>query len=167
MEAFSALLALYEGNSPVTGEFPSQKPVTRILVFSFLCLNKRLSKPSTRRWLEAPLRSSWRHWKDWGRYKYKLFCRRHFHLMTSSWLHIVKICKITRFGEYYSKIMPMAQKHAMCLIVYNNDHPTSLFSVDRIQTIGALKFSTLYENRIFQCMCKIVCVQFQRWPKVS
>ena len=29
METFSALLALYEGNSPVTGEFPSQRPVTR------------------------------------------------------------------------------------------------------------------------------------------
>ena len=29
METFSALLALCEGNSLVTGEFPSQRPVTR------------------------------------------------------------------------------------------------------------------------------------------
>ena len=29
METFSALLALCEGNSPVTGEFSSQRPVTR------------------------------------------------------------------------------------------------------------------------------------------
>ena len=29
MEIFSALLALCVGNSPVNGEFPSQKPVTR------------------------------------------------------------------------------------------------------------------------------------------
>ena len=29
METFSALLALCEGHSPVTGEFPSQRPVTR------------------------------------------------------------------------------------------------------------------------------------------
>ena len=29
MEAFSALLAFCVGNSPVTGEFPSQRPVTR------------------------------------------------------------------------------------------------------------------------------------------
>ena len=29
MEVFSALLALCAGNSPVTGEFPSQRPVTR------------------------------------------------------------------------------------------------------------------------------------------
>ena len=28
MKTFSALLALCEGNSPVIGEFPSQKPVT-------------------------------------------------------------------------------------------------------------------------------------------
>ena len=29
METFSALLALYEGNPPVTGGFPSQRPGTR------------------------------------------------------------------------------------------------------------------------------------------
>ena len=29
METFSALLALCAGNSPVTGEFPAQRPVTR------------------------------------------------------------------------------------------------------------------------------------------
>ena len=35
------------GNSPVTGEFPSQRPVTRSFdVFFDLRLNKRLSKQS-------------------------------------------------------------------------------------------------------------------------
>ena len=34
---FSALLALCAGNSPVTGEFPSQRPVTRSLMFSLSC----------------------------------------------------------------------------------------------------------------------------------
>ena len=29
METFSALLAFCAGNSPVTGEFPAQRPVTR------------------------------------------------------------------------------------------------------------------------------------------
>ena len=44
MEAFSALLALCAGNSPVTGEFPAQRPVTRSFdVFFDLWLNKRLS----------------------------------------------------------------------------------------------------------------------------
>ena len=42
METFSALLALCAGNSPVTGEFPSQRPVTRRFdVFFHLRLNKR------------------------------------------------------------------------------------------------------------------------------
>ena len=44
-EIFSALLALCVGNSPVTGEFPTQRPVTQSFdVFSDLRLNKRLSK---------------------------------------------------------------------------------------------------------------------------
>ena len=39
METVSALLALCAGNSPVTGEFPSQRPVTRTFyVFFDLCL---------------------------------------------------------------------------------------------------------------------------------
>ena len=47
METFSALLAIYAGNSPVTGEFPAQGPVTRSFdVFSDLRLNEWLSKQS-------------------------------------------------------------------------------------------------------------------------
>ena len=43
METFSALLTLCAGNSPVTGEFPAQKPVTRSFdVFFDLRQNKRL-----------------------------------------------------------------------------------------------------------------------------
>ena len=62
METFPALLALCVGNSPVTGEFPTQRPVTRSFdVFFDLRLNKRLGKPSWRRWFETPLRSLWRH----------------------------------------------------------------------------------------------------------
>ena len=45
MEIFLALPAICVGNSPVTGEFPSQRPVTRSLdVFFDLRLNKRLIK---------------------------------------------------------------------------------------------------------------------------
>ena len=47
METFSALLALCVGNSPVTGEFPIQRPVTRSFdVFFDLHLIKQLSKQS-------------------------------------------------------------------------------------------------------------------------
>ena len=47
------------GSSPVTGEFPAQKPVTRSFeIFFDLRLNKRLSKGW---WFETPSRSLWRH----------------------------------------------------------------------------------------------------------
>ena len=47
METFSSLLALCAGNLPVTGEFPSQRPVVRSFEILFaLRLNKRLSKQS-------------------------------------------------------------------------------------------------------------------------
>ena len=47
METFSALLDFCAGNSTVTGEFPSQRPVTQSFdVFFDLCLNKQLSKQS-------------------------------------------------------------------------------------------------------------------------
>ena len=68
METFSALLALCAGNSPATGEFPSQRPVTRSFdVFFDLRLDKRLSKPSWPRWFEKPSCSVWRHCDENGR----------------------------------------------------------------------------------------------------
>ena len=49
-ETFSALLALCAGNSVVTGEFPSQRPVTRSFDGFFdLRLIKQLGKQSRRR----------------------------------------------------------------------------------------------------------------------
>ena len=51
METFSALLALYAWNSPITGEFPTQRPVTPSFdVFFDLRLNKRLIKQSCDWW---------------------------------------------------------------------------------------------------------------------
>ena len=63
METFFTLLALYAGNSPVTGEFPARRPVTRSFDFFFdLYLNKRLSKQSRGWWFDTTSRSlSWRH----------------------------------------------------------------------------------------------------------
>ena len=62
METFPALLALCSGNSPVTGEFPAQRPVTRSFdVFFDLRLNKRLSKLSWGWWFETLSRRLRRH----------------------------------------------------------------------------------------------------------
>ena len=55
METSSALLALGEGNPPVTGGFPSQRPVTGSLDVVFdVHLNKRLNKQWTCWWFETP-----------------------------------------------------------------------------------------------------------------
>ena len=77
METISALLAFCAENSPVPGEFPTQRPVTRSFEVSFdLRPNKRLSKQSWGWWSETPSSSLWRHrneilqfmrWK-WDRY---------------------------------------------------------------------------------------------------
>ena len=62
METFSALLAICAGNSPVPGEFPTQRPVTQSFdVFFDLRLNKRLSKQWWGWWFQTPSHPLWRH----------------------------------------------------------------------------------------------------------
>ena len=61
METFSALLTICAGNSPVPGELPAQRPVTRSFdVFFDLRLNKRLSKQSWGWWFETLSCPLWR-----------------------------------------------------------------------------------------------------------
>ena len=65
METFSALLAFCAGNSPVIGEFPAHRPVTRNFdVFSDLRPNKRLRKQWWCWWFQTPLRPLWHHCKE-------------------------------------------------------------------------------------------------------
>ena len=82
MEIFSPLLALCEGNSPVTGGFPLQRSLASSLIFSWLRLNKRLSKQSRHRWFEMSSCSLWRHCNDIGTapfsYDITLACWTHF-----------------------------------------------------------------------------------------
>ena len=57
---FSALQGLCARSSPVTGEFPSQRPVARSFdIFFELRLDKRLSKQSWGWWFETPSHSLW------------------------------------------------------------------------------------------------------------
>ena len=73
METFSVLLALCVGNSPVTSEFPSERPVTQSFdVFFDLCLNKRLSKQSWGWWFQMPSHSLWHHRNGYEGYNYNL-----------------------------------------------------------------------------------------------
>ena len=62
METFFALLAIDMGNSPVSGEFPAQRLVTRSFIVVFdLRLNKQLSKQSWGWWFETLPCLLWRH----------------------------------------------------------------------------------------------------------
>ena len=62
IETFSKLLAVCAGNSPFTGEFPTQRPVTQSFdVFFDLRPNKRLSNQSSGSWFEMPSHSLWCH----------------------------------------------------------------------------------------------------------
>ena len=62
METSSALLAIGAGNPPVTGEFPTQRPVTWSFdVFFDLRLNKRLSKQLWGWWFETSSHPLWCH----------------------------------------------------------------------------------------------------------
>ena len=66
VETFSALQVLCMGNSPVTGAFPAQRPMTLSFdVFFDLHLNKRLSKQPWGWWFETPSRPFWRHCNDY------------------------------------------------------------------------------------------------------
>ena len=95
METFSASLAICAGNSPVTGEFPAQKPVTQSFgVFFDLRLNIRLSKQWRGWWFEMPSRSSWRH------------CNVLLpHLLRKRW---------------YSSLMPMYSSHFIHIWLFHN-----------------------------------------------
>ena len=76
METFSMLLAICAGNWPVTGEFPSQRPVTWSFdVYFDLCLNKRLSKQWWGWWFVMPLRSLWHDCNIWGTLWLSTWCQ--------------------------------------------------------------------------------------------
>ena len=69
-ETFSALLAICAGSSPVTGEFPAQRPVSRNfdVFFEQRRLNKPLSKQWWGWWFETLSRPLCRHCNAHGKY---------------------------------------------------------------------------------------------------
>ena len=96
METFSTLLALCSGNSLVTGEFSSQRPVTRSLeVFFDLHLNKQLRKQSWGWRFETPSCSLWHHCNEMPAFSpiagihMKIFCPV-YHI----WHHGLTFCTI-------------------------------------------------------------------------
>ena len=81
---FSALLAICAGNSPVPGEFPTQRPVTRSFdVYLDLSRDKRLSKQLWGWWFETLWPPLWRHRNVFVNTQLL------FHLVAESQLYIV------------------------------------------------------------------------------
>ena len=111
MEAFSALLAICAGNSPVPGEFPTQRPVTWSFdVYFDLCPNKRLSKQSWGWWFQMPLRPLWRHRNDGGIFASVMWQLSH-----------LQRCKITRSLSHETEPnTPQSLPHNQAL----HPHPT-------------------------------------------
>ena len=122
METFFALLALCAGNSPITGAFPSQRPVTRSFDVSLICaLNKRLSEKSWGLWFETPSRSIWRHCPYWI-WKCDSQERAYAQLslfLSITWLPCVTICEVyhgeTSQGEVaYSISQEICTRFLLC-----------------------------------------------------
>ena len=89
METFSALLAICAGNSPGTGDFPAQRPVTRSFdVFFDLRLNKRLSKQWWGWWFETPSPPLCRHPNDTWRWS---LIKTYKHIV---WVVLLNRCEI-------------------------------------------------------------------------
>ena len=105
------------GNSPVTGEFPSQRSVTRSFdVFFYLCPNKRLNEQSGGWCFETPSRQLWRHCNTenghFGNFRCNLW--RNFHqtddisvsLSVPWWRALINICCImAHSNDVYSHAM--------------------------------------------------------------
>ena len=69
METFSGLLAICAGNTPVTGEFHAERPVTRSFDV-FLNLSPLLSIQWWGWWFKTPSRPLWRHCNESAGCKY-------------------------------------------------------------------------------------------------
>ena len=117
MVTISASLALCAGNSPVTSEFPAQRPVTRSFdVFFHLCLNKRLSKQSWVWWFVTSLHQSWRH-SDNHYYWWHGFMRRpimssNLFLWSVSYKKNFKCMCVFRIQKWYIKQICFPYRHA-------------------------------------------------------
>ena len=105
METFSTLLALCAGNSPVTGEFPTQRPVTRSFEFFF---DMRLGKQSWGWWFETPSSPSLRQINVNGHYVYHIIpaecpiclgCKYHHYWVTVRLMMIIMNTRLISFTD--------------------------------------------------------------------
>ena len=149
-ENISALLVFFAGNSPVTGEFPSQRPVTRSFDVVFhLGLNIRLSKHSWVGWFETPSRSLWRHYNVWTK---SLTKELHFLFLMQFSLKFVLACYHWALAKHYSDVIMRV----------------TAFQITGISSV----YSTVYKgadkgNIKAPCDCMAFTRGIHRWPMNS
>ena len=160
METFSALLTICAGNSPVPGEFPTQRPVTRRFDVLFdLDPNKRLSKQSWGWWFETPSWSLWRHSNELVCKELKVIYPSPAHNLSTRHYHNSILFLYTTIVD--EKHVRLCTKY----IHHTGDWPGGRFkNTYELLNQRALKFSYVNKIHIFQCMGKIFCVEFQRYP---
>ena len=118
-----------------TGKFPSQRPMTLSFDVFDLHLNKRLSKLSRRWWFKTASRSLWRHCYD---------------------SKLLDICIKDNLMSVHDQAI-----NNVCLTLGPGGRFKNTYE---LLNLRALKFSYVNKIHIFQCMGKIFCVEFQRYP---
>ena len=136
METFSALLAICAGNSPVPGEFPTQRPVTRSFdVFLDLRLNKRLSKQWQDWWFETLSRPLYRHRNGNRNVHEYIFLSQNVALWDIRLMH----CGICKMGLLPQKLMSNALMSNI-----TQYYSAMILVVPVLCSYGLLKFNSLW-----------------------
>ena len=153
METFSALLAPCAGKSPVTGEFPSQRPVTWSFdVFFDQRLNKQLSKQSGGWWFETPSCPIWHHYNE---------------NMANSWLSpIHQLLKKNVLIKNNSLYPYVNELRTSLIAIWHTDTSISLNSTVATLLLDAKWCSTLSSFSQPQCPTNTavtVCVNPEAW----
>ena len=105
METLSALLAICAGNSPITGKFPAQRPVTRSFnVYFDLRPNKRLSKQSRSWWFETQWCPLWRHCNVKANRKQHITRLAMNKVMWSSMMSSQNFANVENFWQLYLRV---------------------------------------------------------------
>ena len=146
MEAFSALLAICVGNSPVTGGFPTQRPVTRSFdVFFYLRQVKRLSKRWWGWWFETPSYplAIWK-WTqvsnfDWYREKLRLGRKYLITIMMQELL-------IERSHEFhFIWLAPNEKEHVCILALQMESFSSEIFTLHQSTVILLIQYYAPYD----------------------
>ena len=144
METFSTLLTYCAGNSPVTGEFPAQRPVTwSFAVFFDRRLNQQLSKQWRRRWFETPSRSLWSHCYV-GLNVLIRWSSSRWSVNLSIWRDPVIFCHLQTW-RCHNPVLYMRDRH---LRYFNSLRPRQMDTISQMTFSDAFSWMKMFEFRL-------------------